>query len=89
MNLQLTRQLILNRISFQGTFPCTAEQFFNNLLSDDSSYTTEYRTARKDKDINVSIQHNASTFGQESLSLVHIVRAFPRKNILTFPAVHG
>nr|CAB3457598.1 unnamed protein product [Digitaria exilis] len=37
---------------FNGTFPCTADQFFSILLSDDSSYITEYRTDRKDKDIN-------------------------------------
>ncbi|KAL6846767.1 hypothetical protein ACP4OV_024215 [Aristida adscensionis] len=36
---------------FNGTFACTAEQFFNILLSDDSSFITEYRNDRKDKDI--------------------------------------
>ncbi|KAE8801632.1 C2 and GRAM domain-containing protein [Hordeum vulgare] len=47
---------------FNGTFPCTAEQFFNNLLSDDSTYITEYRTARKDKDINLGQWHVADEY---------------------------
>uniref|UniRef100_A0A453LCE3 VASt domain-containing protein n=1 Tax=Aegilops tauschii subsp. strangulata TaxID=200361 RepID=A0A453LCE3_AEGTS len=47
---------------FNGTFPCTAEQFFNNLLSDDSSYITEYRTARQDKDINLGQWHVADEY---------------------------
>uniref|UniRef100_A0ACD5YDN8 Uncharacterized protein n=1 Tax=Avena sativa TaxID=4498 RepID=A0ACD5YDN8_AVESA len=47
---------------FDGTFPCTAEQFFDNLFSDDSSYTTEYRTARKDKDINLGQWHVADEY---------------------------
>ncbi|KAM3276802.1 hypothetical protein ACQJBY_044910 [Aegilops geniculata] len=47
---------------FNGTFPCTAEQFFNNLLSDDSSYITEYRIARQDKDINLGQWHVADEY---------------------------
>ncbi|VAI34695.1 unnamed protein product [Triticum turgidum subsp. durum] len=47
---------------FNGTFPCTAEQFFDNLLSDDSSYITEYRTARQDKDINLGQWHVADEY---------------------------
>ncbi|VAI19900.1 unnamed protein product [Triticum turgidum subsp. durum] len=47
---------------FNGTFPCTAEEFFNNLLSDDSSYITEYRTARQDKDINLGQWHVADEY---------------------------
>lgn len=47
---------------FDGTFPCTAEQFFNNLFSDDSSFITEYRTARKDKDINLGQWHVADEY---------------------------
>lgn len=47
---------------FDGTFPCTAEQLFNNLFSDDSSYITEYRTARKDKDINLGQWHVADEY---------------------------
>lgn len=47
---------------FNGTFPCTAEQFFNILLSDDSTYITEYRTARKDKDTNLGQWHVADEY---------------------------
>ena len=89
MNLHLTRQLILNSISFQGTFPCAAEQLFNNLFSDESSYITEYRTARNDKDINVSIQYNASSVREELLSSVFMVEVFQAKEIFMFPAVQG
>ncbi|KAG6486716.1 hypothetical protein ZIOFF_055295 [Zingiber officinale] len=37
------------------TFPCTAEEFYTVLLSDDSKFTEEYRSARKDTNLNVSI----------------------------------
>ncbi|VAI50691.1 unnamed protein product [Triticum turgidum subsp. durum] len=47
---------------FDGTFPCTADQFFSNLISDDSTYTTEYRTARQDKDINLGQWHLADEY---------------------------
>ncbi|CAD6224233.1 unnamed protein product [Miscanthus lutarioriparius] len=47
---------------FNGTFPCTAEQFFSILLSDDSNYITEYRTDRKDKDINLGQWHVADEY---------------------------
>ncbi|KAF8780816.1 hypothetical protein HU200_000762 [Digitaria exilis] len=47
---------------FNGTFPCTADQFFSILLSDDSSYITEYRTDRKDKDINLGLWHIADEY---------------------------
>ncbi|CAL5082352.1 unnamed protein product [Urochloa decumbens] len=47
---------------FDGTFPCTAEQFFSVLLSDESSYITEYRTDRKDKDINLGQWHVADEY---------------------------
>ncbi|KAF0914050.1 hypothetical protein E2562_026468 [Oryza meyeriana var. granulata] len=47
---------------FNGSFPCTAEEFINTLLSDDSSYITEYRTARKDKDINLGQWHHADEY---------------------------
>ncbi|KAM3224207.1 hypothetical protein ACQJBY_057550 [Aegilops geniculata] len=47
---------------FDGTFPCTADQFFSSLISDDSTYTTEYRTARQDKDINLGQWHLADEY---------------------------
>ncbi|GAY44771.1 hypothetical protein CUMW_084430 [Citrus unshiu] len=34
-----------------GVFPCTAEQFFTLLFSDDSNFTNEYRAARKDNNL--------------------------------------
>ncbi|XP_074569653.1 BAG-associated GRAM protein 1-like [Curcuma longa] len=36
----------------QETFPCTAEEFYTVLLSDDSKFTEEYRSARKDTNLN-------------------------------------
>ncbi|WVZ65568.1 hypothetical protein U9M48_014909 [Paspalum notatum var. saurae] len=47
---------------FSGIFPCTAEEFFSILLSDDSNYITEYRTDRKDKDINLGQWHVADEY---------------------------
>ncbi|PWZ37001.1 BAG-associated GRAM protein 1 [Zea mays] len=47
---------------FNGTFPSTAEHFFSILLSDDSNYITEYRTFRKDKDINLGQWHIADEY---------------------------
>ncbi|KAL6655244.1 hypothetical protein ACP70R_006070 [Stipagrostis hirtigluma subsp. patula] len=47
---------------FNGTFPCTAEQFVSILLSDDSSFITEYRTDRKDTDINLGQWHHADEY---------------------------
>ncbi|KAG6507196.1 hypothetical protein ZIOFF_032537 [Zingiber officinale] len=39
---------------YQETFPCTAEKFFSLLLSDDSKFIAEYRSARRDTNLNVS-----------------------------------
>ncbi|KAL5200876.1 hypothetical protein ABZP36_035230 [Zizania latifolia] len=47
---------------FNGPFACTAEEFFNTLLSDASNYMMEYRTARKDKDINLGQWHLADEY---------------------------
>uniref|UniRef100_A0A453PWB8 VASt domain-containing protein n=1 Tax=Aegilops tauschii subsp. strangulata TaxID=200361 RepID=A0A453PWB8_AEGTS len=62
MILQSIVKLIFNLVSSQGAFPCTADQFFNNLINDDSTYTTEYRTARQDKDINLGQWHLADEY---------------------------
>ncbi|KAK6255504.1 hypothetical protein QUC31_017146 [Theobroma cacao] len=43
-------------------FPCTAEQFFNLLLGDDSSFTNEYRSARKDTNLNMGQWHAADEY---------------------------
>ncbi|KAH9783119.1 BAG-associated GRAM protein 1 [Citrus sinensis] len=36
---------------YNDVFPCTAEQFFTLLFSDDSTFTNEYRAARKDTNL--------------------------------------
>ncbi|CAA7400387.1 unnamed protein product [Spirodela intermedia] len=43
-------------------FPCTAEQFFTVLLSDDSKYIYEYRTARKDSVLGMGQWHVADEY---------------------------
>ncbi|XP_058102498.1 BAG-associated GRAM protein 1 [Magnolia sinica] len=43
-------------------FPCTAEQFFNILLSDDSKFIQEYRALRKDTNLNLGQWHAADEF---------------------------
>lgn len=42
---------------YNDAFPCTAEQFFNILLHDDSNYINEYRLARKDANLVVGQWH--------------------------------
>ncbi len=49
----------------QDVFPCTAEQFFNILLNDDSNFTNEYRSARKDSNLVVS---NKLAYGHRPFS---------------------
>ncbi|KAJ0972265.1 hypothetical protein J5N97_020224 [Dioscorea zingiberensis] len=43
-------------------FPCTAEQFFTLLLSDDSRFIPEYRAARKDTNLNIGQWHVADEY---------------------------
>ncbi|KAM7266512.1 hypothetical protein ACFE04_004409 [Oxalis oulophora] len=43
------------------TFPWTAEQFFN-LLSDDSTFTNEFRSLRKDTSLNIGQWHVADEY---------------------------
>ncbi|XWS09426.1 hypothetical protein CRYUN_Cryun40dG0083700 [Craigia yunnanensis] len=47
---------------YNDGFPCTAEQFFNLLLSDDSSFTNEYRSARKDTNLTMGQWHAADEY---------------------------
>ncbi|KAG1328271.1 putative BAG-associated GRAM protein 1-like [Cocos nucifera] len=47
---------------FNDNFPCTAEQFFNVLLSDNSKFIEEYRTARKDTNLNLGQWHVADEY---------------------------
>ncbi|XVF29575.1 hypothetical protein REPUB_Repub15cG0132900 [Reevesia pubescens] len=44
---------------YNDVFPCTAEQFYNLLLSDDSGFSNEYRSARKDTNLNMGQWHVA------------------------------
>ncbi|XP_077228089.1 BAG-associated GRAM protein 1-like isoform X2 [Tasmannia lanceolata] len=43
-------------------FPCTAEQFFDLVLSDDSKFFYEYRTGRKDTNLNLGQWHVADEY---------------------------
>uniref|UniRef100_A0A1D1Z6W3 C2 and GRAM domain-containing protein At1g03370 n=1 Tax=Anthurium amnicola TaxID=1678845 RepID=A0A1D1Z6W3_9ARAE len=43
-------------------FPCTAEQFFTVLLSDDSKFLDEYRSGRKDTSLNMGPWHVADEY---------------------------
>ncbi|CAA2996349.1 BAG-associated GRAM 1-like isoform X1 [Olea europaea subsp. europaea] len=45
---------LYDKIILQDVFPCTAEQFLNFLLDDDSNFTNEYRIVRKDSNLSVS-----------------------------------
>ncbi|XP_056695376.1 BAG-associated GRAM protein 1 isoform X2 [Spinacia oleracea] len=42
---------------YNDKFPCTAEQFFNLLLSDESNYINEFRSARKDTNVIIGQWH--------------------------------
>ncbi|KAL8491752.1 hypothetical protein ACS0TY_023374 [Phlomoides rotata] len=46
------KEEVLTKI-FDGAFPCTVEQFFKFILDDDSTFTSEYHTARKDFNLKV------------------------------------
>ncbi|KAF3329419.1 C2 and GRAM domain-containing protein [Carex littledalei] len=50
---------------FNGTFPCTAEQFFIQLLSDDSKFLEEYRSERNDTDLSLGQWHAADEYDGE------------------------
>ncbi|KAL5574743.1 hypothetical protein UlMin_016442 [Ulmus minor] len=47
---------------YNDVFPCTAEQFFNLLLSDDSNYINEYRSSRKDTNLVMGQWHPADEY---------------------------
>lgn len=44
------------------TFPCTAEEFFTQLFSDDSKFIDEYRSARKDTNLTMGQWHVADEY---------------------------
>ncbi|KAL9437181.1 hypothetical protein AB3S75_023097 [Citrus x aurantiifolia] len=47
---------------YNDVFPCTAEQFFTLLFSDDSTFTNEYRAARKDTNLLMGQWHAADEY---------------------------
>ncbi|KAL9431949.1 hypothetical protein AB3S75_027036 [Citrus x aurantiifolia] len=47
---------------YNDVFPCTAEQFFTLLFSDDSKFTNEYRAARKDSNLVMGQWHAADEY---------------------------
>lgn len=47
---------------YNDTFPCTGEQFFNLLLSDDSTFINEYRAERKDTNVIIGQWHDADEY---------------------------
>ncbi|KAI4324362.1 hypothetical protein L6164_023910 [Bauhinia variegata] len=47
---------------FNDAFPSTAEQFFNLLLNDDSKFTSEYRSVRKDTNLVMGQWHTAAEY---------------------------
>ncbi|KAK9200724.1 hypothetical protein WN944_015922 [Citrus x changshan-huyou] len=49
-------------IKEEDVFPCTAEQFFTLLFSDDSNFTNEYRAARKDNNLVMGQWHGADEY---------------------------
>ncbi|TYI06635.1 hypothetical protein ES332_A10G172100v1 [Gossypium tomentosum] len=53
---------LLRFVKEQDVFPCTAEQLFNLLLSNDSSFTNEYRTSRNDKNLTMGRWHVADEY---------------------------
>ncbi|CAM8881841.1 unnamed protein product [Rhodiola kirilowii] len=46
-------------------FPCTAELFFELLLKDNSTFTNEYRSVRKDTDLTMGKWHEADEYDGE------------------------
>ncbi|KAL7619034.1 hypothetical protein Lser_V15G02869 [Lactuca serriola] len=47
---------------YTDVFPSTAEQFLDLLLSDGSNFTSEYRAARKDTNLNIGQWHSADEY---------------------------
>ncbi|MFS7988804.1 putative C2 domain, GRAM domain, PH-like domain superfamily, VASt domain, C2 domain superfamily [Helianthus anomalus] len=47
---------------YNDVFSSTAEQFFDLLLSDGSNFTNDYRTSRKDTNLNIGQWHSADEY---------------------------
>lgn len=68
---------LISLFFFQDAFPCTAENFFNLLLSDNSNFTNEYRSARKDTNLVVSIfcvPSSASNYYMTTLCIINMCK---------------
>ncbi|VFQ82859.1 unnamed protein product [Cuscuta campestris] len=50
---------------YNDVFPCTAEQFFEMLLSEGSNFTQEYRAVRKDSNLTIGQWHSAEEYDGE------------------------
>lgn len=55
------REDVLSSI-YSDNFPCTAEQFFELLLNDGSTFTNEYRAVRKDTNLSMGQWHAADEY---------------------------
>ncbi|KAI4342822.1 hypothetical protein MLD38_027395 [Melastoma candidum] len=47
---------------YKDSFPCSAEKFFDLILSDDAKFTDEYRSARKDSNLQMGQWHGADEY---------------------------
>ncbi|KAL3506846.1 hypothetical protein ACH5RR_032228 [Cinchona calisaya] len=55
------REEVLSSV-YNDIFPCTADQFFELLLNDGSSFTNEYRAVRKDSNLTMGQWHAADEY---------------------------
>ncbi|KAL1557213.1 BAG-associated GRAM protein 1-like isoform X2 [Salvia divinorum] len=63
---------------YNDVFPCTVEQFFKFVLDDDSTFTSEYHSARKDSNLKVSPWHASDEHNGQ-------VREVKYRQICSFP----
>ncbi|KAH9727111.1 BAG-associated GRAM protein 1 [Citrus sinensis] len=64
-------------IKEEDVFPCTAEQFFTLLFSDDSTFTNEYRAARKDTNLVMGQWHAADEYDGQVFETVQQAHDVP------------
>ncbi|KAH9783117.1 BAG-associated GRAM protein 1 [Citrus sinensis] len=62
---------------YNDVFPCTAEQFFTLLFSDDSTFTNEYRAARKDTNLVMGQWHAADEYDGQVFETVQQAHDVP------------
>ncbi|KAJ0787697.1 putative BAG-associated GRAM protein [Helianthus annuus] len=61
-NFGIHNRLIFIPIESQDIFPTTAQQFYDLLLKDGSNFITEYRSSRKDTNLNMGQWHSADEY---------------------------